>query len=292
MTMLGSFLGVFNGSIPFHGSMKREPSNQAPAAKKKIALINMAEYSAVLSDLDGVITQTARLHAAAWKRLFDDYLEQLTARRGATFTPFDLEEDYRVHLDGKPRHEGVRDFLNSRGLSLPLGSPSDGADRDTLYGMGNKKDAYFEAAMRETGVAVYDDTVDSLRLAKLAGARMAVVSSSHHCAKILETVGLTALFEVRIDGHVIDRLHLPGKPAPDAFLEAAWRLRVPPKRAIVIEDALAGVRAGHAGGFGLVIGVNRHDQAQALREHGADLVVGDLGELLADRTDLSTPSPR
>jgi len=272
--------------------MKRQPSDQAPAAKRTIGLINMAEYAAVLSDLDGVITQTARLHAAAWKRLFDDYLRQLTSRTGTTFTPFDLEEDYRVHLDGKSRHEGVRDFIHSRGLSLPLGSPSDGADRETLYGLGNKKDGYFEAAMKETGVGVYDDTVAFLRLARQAGLRMAVVSSSHHCAEILEAVGLTALFEVRIDGHVIDRLHLPGKPAPDTFLEAAWRLRVAPKRAIVIEDALAGVRAGHAGGFGLVIGVNRRDQAQALREHGADLVVADLGELLADQADSSTPSPR
>jgi beta-phosphoglucomutase family hydrolase len=273
---LGILLGVFEGPIPFHGHMTPDPF---PRAKDTVGL-HLADYEAVLSDLDGVITQTARLHAAAWKRLFDDYLREIGTRTASKFRAFDLDDDYRLHLDGKPRHEGVRDFLKSRGLSLPLGSSTDGPDRETLYGMGNKKDAYFEAALRETGVAVYQGTVEFLRLAKQAGMRLAVVSSSHHCAGIVETVGLTPLFDARVDGHDIDRLHLPGKPAPDAFLEGARRLAVEPKRAIVIEDALAGVRAGHAGGFGLVIGVNRRNQAQALRDLGADVVVADLAELL------------
>jgi beta-phosphoglucomutase family hydrolase len=286
--MLGTLLGVFEGRIPFDGSMTARPSSAA----FDIGPFELRDYDAVLSDLDGVITQTARLHAAAWKRLFDDYLAAIAARTGTIFTPFDLEEDYRLHLDGKPRHDGVRDFLESRGLRLPLGSPDDPPDRETLYGLGNKKDAYFEAAMRETGVAVYPGTVEFLRQAKDAGLKMAVVSSSHHCAEIVEAVGLTALFAVRVDGHEIDRLRLPGKPAPDAFLVAARRLGVPPQRAIVIEDALAGVRAGHAGGFGLVIGVNRRNQAKALRDLGAGIVVDDLEELLPRRTDASSPPQR
>lgn len=272
--------------------MNGERSSEARGVPTRIARFDFRPYEAVLSDLDGVITQTARLHAAAWKRLFDDYLTDVTARTGATFRPFDLEDDYRLHLDGKPRQDGVRDFLQSRGLSLPLGSPEDGAERQTLYGMGNKKDAYFEAALREAGVTVYPATVEFLRLAKRAGLKMAVVSSSHHCADILEAVGLTPLFDARVDGHEIDRLHLPGKPAPDSFLDAARRLGVRPERAVVLEDALAGVQAGRAGGFGCVIGVNRRNQAQALREHGATVVVGDLAELLQDRPELSSAPPR
>jgi beta-phosphoglucomutase family hydrolase len=256
------------------------PSGSAPSLTDPSGRLNVSDFEAILSDLDGVITKTARLHAAAWKRLFDDYLERLAAQTGTTFTPFDLEEDYRLHLDGKPRHDGVRDFLKSRGLTLPLGDSRDGAEQETVYGLGNKKDAYFDAALRESGVAVYPGTVEFLRLAKRSGLKTAVVSSSHHCAEIVEAVGLTDLFDVRVDGHEIDRLSLPGKPAPDAFLEAARRLAVRPRRAIVIEDALAGVQAGRAGEFGLVIGVNRRNQAKALREQGADLVVEDLGELL------------
>jgi len=252
---------------------------------KNLGRINLAEYKAVLSDLDGVITKTARVHATAWKRLFDDYLAQVSSQTGTAFEPFHLEEDYRLHLDGKPRHDGVRDFLMSRGLNLPPGDPSDSADRETLYGLGNKKDAYFETALHETGVNVYPGTVEFLHLAKDAGVKLAVVSSSHHCAEILEAVGLTPLFEVRIDGHEIDRLRLAGKPAPDSFWEAARRLAVEPHDAIVIEDALAGVRAGHAGGFGLVIGVDRRNQAEALREQGADIVVSDLSDLLPGKRE-------
>ena len=259
---------------------EESPSKSGPPAGNEIAPVRVTDYEAILSDLDGVITKTARLHAAAWKRLFDDYLSDVAAQRRTPFPPFDLEEDYRLHLDGKPRHEGVRDFLKSRGLDLPAGDPGDGPERDTLYGLGNKKDAYFKTALREAGVEVYPATVDFLQQAKGAGLKTAVVSSSHHCAQILEAVGLASLFDIRVDGNDIDRLGLPGKPAPDAFLEAAKRLAVDPPRAIVIEDALAGVRAGHAGGFGLVIGVDRRNQAGALREQGADVVVSDLSELL------------
>jgi trehalose 6-phosphate phosphatase len=241
---------------------------------------NFAGFDAILCDLDGVITRTALLHATAWKRLFDDYLKTVATHTGSTFKPFELEEDYRLYVDGKPRYDGVRDFLRSRALSLPPGSPHDAPDRETLYGLGNKKDEYFEAALRQSGVVVYPATVRYLRLARAAGLKIAVVSSSHHCRDIISTAGLTALFDARIDGHEIDRLHLLGKPAPDTFLEAARRLAVQPGKAIVIEDALAGVQAGRAGGFGLVIGVNRRNQAQALRQHGADIVITDLAELL------------
>jgi beta-phosphoglucomutase family hydrolase len=280
---------VFKDSIPFDGAMDSRPSDSARTITTTTGPLDFTAYEAVLSDLDGVITKTARLHAAAWKRLFDDYLAQVGSRTGTPLKPFDLEEDYRLHVDGKPRQEGVRDFLSSRGLSLPLGAPGDGSDHKTLYGLGNKKDAYFETALRQTGVDVYPGTVEFLHLAKRGRLKLAVVSSSHHCADILAAVGLAPLFDVRVDGHDIDRLRLPGKPAPDSFLEAAKRLAIEPKRAIVIEDALAGVRAGHAGGFGLVIGVNRRNQADALRQQGADLVVSDLNELLPHQSKTQSP---
>jgi beta-phosphoglucomutase family hydrolase len=238
-----------------------------------------ADFQAILCDMDGVITKTAVLHAAAWKRLFDEYLTKLAARTGSPYAPFKLEEDYRLYVDGKSRNDGLKGFLESRGLALPLGSPDDGPNKETIYGLARKKDQYFEVALRERGVVVYPGTVQYLRSAKAAGLKAAVVSSSHHCRKIIDAANLSALFETRIDGHEIDRLHLSGKPAPDTFLEAARRLAVLPAKTIVIEDAQAGVQAGQAGGFGLVIGVNRGDQADALRQHGADIVIADLAEL-------------
>ncbi|MGH7180636.1 MAG: HAD family hydrolase [Nitrospiraceae bacterium] len=247
--------------------------------------VHFMGFDAVLFDLDGVITQTAVLHAAAWKQLFDEYLKGLTARVGSSFVPFDLEGDYQLYVDGKPRYDGVKAFLESRSLTLPWGTPDDPPGTETIYGLGNRKDEYFEVQVRKTGVVVYPGSLRYLRVVKAAGLRTAVVSSSHHCRKIIEAAGLTDLFEALIDGHEIDRLHLLGKPAPDTFLEAARRLAVPAAKAIVIEDAQAGVQAGHAGGFGLVIGVNREDQAEALRQHGADVVVADLAELLPSGQD-------
>jgi len=281
---LGTFLGVFANPFRFIGDVTNEV--------RPLPRIHLADFNAVLYDLDGVITNTATVHASAWKQLFDSFLKQSAERTGAAWKPFRLEEDYRLYVDGKARYDGVRDFLNSRNLALPLGSPDDRSDQETIYGLGNKKDEYFETALRANGVLVYPGTVRFLHLAKDTGLKTAVVSSSHHCREILDTAGLTTLFEAIIDGHEIDRLHLAGKPAPDAFLEAAKRLAVRSEKAIVIEDALAGVQAGHAGGFGLVIGVNRRDQAQALRQHGADLVIADLDELLpiAQTSVPSTPS--
>jgi trehalose 6-phosphate phosphatase len=281
---LGAFLGVFAELIRFIGVVTNED--------RALSRIHLADFDAVLYDLDGVITNTATVHASAWKQLFDNFLKQSAERTGAAWKPFRLEEDYRLYVDGKARYDGVRDFLKSRNLALPLGSPDDRSDQETVYGLGNKKDEYFETALHANGVLVYPATVRFIHLAKDTGLKTAVVSSSHHCREILDTAGLTTLFEAIIDGHEIDRLHLAGKPAPDAFLEAAKRLAVPSEKAIVIEDALAGVQAGHAGGFGLVIGVNRRDQAQALRQHGADLVIADLDELLpiAQTSVPSTPS--
>jgi len=278
-------LGAFAIPIRFIEAVANEV--RAPSKSKPI---KVADFDAILCDLDGVITQTAVLHAAAWKRLFDDYLKKAAACTGSTWEPFRLEEDYRLYVDGKARYDGVRDFLTSRGLSLPLGLPEDSSDQETIYGLGNKKDEYFEAALRESGGAVYPGTVRYLQVARAAGLKMAVVSSSLHCREIIDKAGLSTLFDARIDGHEIDRLHLHGKPAPDTFLEAARRLDVQAEKAIVIEDALAGVQAGHAGGFGLVIGVNRGDQAQALRQHGADIVVSDLAELLPSGTEMEPSS--
>jgi alpha,alpha-trehalase len=242
--------------------------------------LDFTRFDAILFDLDGVITKTAVLHAAAWKRLFDTYLSELASRTGSPFAPFDLELDYRAYVDGKPRYDGVKSFLASRGLTLPWGTVADTPDKQTIYGLGNRKDEFFEAQLREAGVAVYPSTVQCLRLAKGHQLKTAVVSSSHHCREIIDAAGLTALFDTMIDGHDLDRLKLPGKPAPDTFLEAARRLGVPPEKAVVIEDAQAGVQAGRAGGFGLVIGLNRQDQADALWRHGAEVVVDDLAELL------------
>jgi beta-phosphoglucomutase family hydrolase len=254
--------------------------------------LDLTAYEAVLCDLDGVITRTAVLHAAAWKQLFDEQLKKLASRTGVSVQAFDAEQDYRLYVDGKSRYDGVRDFLASRRLTLPSGRPDDGPDQDTIYGMGNKKDRYFEAALGNSGVVTYPGTVRFLEIAKAAGLRTAVVSSSHHCREIIEKAGLTPLFDTRIDGHEIDRLHLPGKPAPDAFLEAARRLAVPPGRAIVIEDAQAGVQAGQAGGFGVVIGVDRGNRADVLRRSGADIVVADLAELLTPEMDASSAPSR
>src|SRR5690242_5988513 len=168
--------------------------------------LNFAGFDAILCDLDGVITRTALLHATTWKRLFDDYLRAVAARTGSKFEPFRLEEDYRLYVDGKARYDGVRDFLRSRGLSLPSGSPHDMPEQETIYALGNKKDQYFEAALRQSGVVIYPATVRYLRLARAAGLKIAVVSSSHHCRDIISTAGLTALFDTRIDGREIDRL--------------------------------------------------------------------------------------
>jgi beta-phosphoglucomutase family hydrolase len=245
--------------------------------------IPLSSFDAFLFDLDGVITRTAGLHASAWKKLFDDYLAAAAARSGTAFVPFDIVTDYRRHVDGKPRHAGVRDFLASRGVRLPEGTPRDDPGRETVHGFGKRKNRYFVAALEQEGVRVYQSAVALVREARARGLKTAVVSSSSNTAGILRVARLTDLFQVRVDGVDVVRLGLPGKPDPAMFLEAARRLGVPPARGVVFEDATAGVEAGRRGGFGLVVGVGEGEHAALLREHGADVVVADLGVIELSR---------
>jgi beta-phosphoglucomutase family hydrolase len=236
---------------------------------------------ACLFDLDGVLTDTARVHAAAWKEMFDAYLSDRASRAGKQLRPFDLEQDYDDYVDGKPRFEGARSFLASRGIDLPDGSPADPPGVETVHGLGNRKDELVLRMIRERGVEPYSGSVRFVQAARDGGLRTAVVSSSAHCREVLAAAGIEHLFEARIDGTVLEREHLRGKPAPDAYLAAARRLGVGHEHAAVFEDALAGVEAGSAGRFGYVVGVDRSGHAQALREHGADVVVRDLAELIS-----------
>ena len=236
--------------------------------------------TACLFDLDGVLTKTAEVHAAAWKEMFDDYLNQRAARTGEPFVPFDPVHDYDEYVDGKPRYEGVQSFLQSRGIELPRGTPNDPPDAETVDGLGNRKNEIVLRLIRERGVEPYEGSVSYVRAAKEAGLRRAVVSSSTNCHDVLIAAGIEDLFEARIDGVVAEREHLRGKPAPDTFLAGARALGVEPAQAAVFEDALAGVAAGRAGCFGFVVGVDRVGQAEALRQRGADIVVSDLSELL------------
>lgn len=235
---------------------------------------------ACLFDLDGVLTQTAKVHAAAWKEAFDGYLRQRAERTGDDFVPFDAIADYDSFVDGKPRADGTRSFLQSRQIDLPEGDADDPPDAETVQGVGNRKNDILLRRIRDDGVQAYDGSVAYVRAARDAGLGRAVVSSSTNCADVLVAAGLADLFEQRIDGVVAEQRQLRGKPAPDTFLAGARALGVQPGEAAVFEDALAGVEAGRAGGFGFVIGVDRVGQAEALREHGADLVVTDLAELL------------
>jgi beta-phosphoglucomutase family hydrolase len=235
---------------------------------------------ACLFDLDGVLTQTAKVHAKAWKRMFDDYLHRRAEAAGKDFRPFDIHDDYDRYVDGKPRGDGVRSFLESRGIQLPDGSPDDPSDAETIAGLGNRKNEIVLRLIDEQGVEPYEGSVRYVRAAIDAGLRRAVVSSSTNCRAVLEAAGIEDLFEEIVDGHVAERERLAGKPAPDTYLAGASKLSVEPKEAAVYEDALAGVEAGRAGEFGYVVGVDRVGQAEALREHGGDIVVEDLAELL------------
>ncbi len=236
--------------------------------------------TACLFDLDGVLTQTAKVHSAAWKQMFDNYLRERARRTDEAFVPFDPIREYDQYVDGKPRYDGVRAFLASRGVELPEGDPSDTPDTETIDGLGNRKNEIVLRLIREQGVQPYEGSVRYVEAVQAAGLRRAVVSSSTNCRDVLAAAGIQDLFEAIIDGVVAEREHLQGKPAPDTFLAGARTLGVEPAEAVVFEDALAGVEAGRAGRFGFVVGVDRVGQAEALRVHGADLVVDDLAELL------------
>jgi beta-phosphoglucomutase family hydrolase len=235
---------------------------------------------ACLFDLDGVLTKTATVHAAAWKQMFDAYLRERVERTGDEFIPFDPKADYSEYVDGKPRADGVRSFLQSRGIELPEGNPDDPPGAETIYGLGNRKNELVVRLIREQGVEPYQGSVRYLEAVRDAGLRRAVVSSSANCHDVLIAAGIDHFFEARIDGIVAKRDHLKGKPAPDTFLAAARELAVAHGEAAVFEDALAGVAAGRSGKFASVVGVDRLGQAEALREHGATIVVSDLAELL------------
>jgi len=237
------------------------------------------DYDAVLFDLDGVLTKTASVHAAAWKLLFDEFLKQRSAETNQPFVPFDIDADYTRHVDGKPRYDGVAAFLQSRNIALPWGTPEDGPDVKSVQALGSRKDTYFLEQLKQRGVETYEASITLVRTLRARQIKTAVVSSSNNCALVLEAAGITDLFDVRVDGQDVIRLKLAGKPAPDTYQEAARRLAVEPARAVVVEDAIAGVAAGHAGHFGCVIGVDRAGQAPALREAGADVVVTSLAQV-------------
>jgi len=240
---------------------------------------------ACLFDLDGVLTDTASVHAAAWKQMFDEYLRARAERTGEPFVPFDVKTDYGPYVDGKPRLDGTRGFLASRGITLPDGDPSDGPAAETVNGLARKKNDLVNEKIHTVGVDVYPGSVRYLHAVREAGLATAVVSSSANAELVLQVAGLTDLIDHRVDGVVAKQRKLPGKPAPDTFLAAAADLDIPKEQAVVFEDALSGVAAGRAGGFGLVIGVDRLGQAQALHDHGADVVVADLADLLDGKAE-------
>ena len=240
------------------------------------------EIKACLFDMDGVVTKTAIVHAAAWKEMFDEFLREWSAKAGTEFVPFDPVRDYDEYVDGKPRLEGIKSFLESRNITLPLGTPSDPPGTPTISGLGNRKNDLFLTVLHRDGVEVYEDSIRYITAVRAAGMRTAIVSSSANTVEVLTAAGITDLFDTRVDAHVAQERGLRGKPEPDTFLEAARMLGVPATEAAVFEDALAGVAAGHAGQFGFVVGVDRieHGHAEELRKHGADTVVKDLGDLL------------
>jgi beta-phosphoglucomutase family hydrolase len=246
---------------------------------KPVFIISKDDFDAVLFDLDGVVTRTAKVHVAAWKAMFDEYLSRRAARLGESYRPFDPDRDYRDFVDGKPRYDGVADFLASRGIELPYGSSNDPPDRETVCGLGNRKNGLYLELLGKMGVEIYPSTVDLIRKLRARGFATAVVSASKNCAAVLEAARIADLFDQRVDGQTLEQEQLRGKPAPDSFIVAARRLRVDPSRAIVVEDAIAGVQAGRLGQFGCVVGVDRVGHPEALKKAGAHVVVADLAAL-------------
>jgi trehalose 6-phosphate phosphatase len=233
----------------------------------------------VIFDLDGVLTQTAKVHAKAWKILFDSYLEKRAARENQEYVPFDADKEYRTFVDGKPRHDGIESFLKSRGIDLPQGNPSDDLSKETIYGLGNKKNKIFNEFLQKQGPTVYEDTLSLMYELKRQGWKMAVISASKNCIPILEAVGISDWFDTVVEGVLSEQLGIKGKPAPDIFFEAARRMEVTAQRTAVFEDATSGVSAAKKGGFYRAIGVNRADNEDILKKAGADVVFSDLCEI-------------
>ena len=237
--------------------------------------------TACLFDMDGVVTKTALVHSAAWKEMFDDFLRQHAKDTGTEFVPFD-SHDYDTYVDGKPRLDGTRSFLESRDIKLPEGSPDDPAGKATINGLSNKKNDLVLAVLARDGVQVYEDTITYIHTVRAGGLATAIVSSSANTQQVLDSAGIAGLFDVRVDGQIASERGLRGKPAPDTFLAAAEELHVPASQAVVFEDAVAGVEAGHAGHFAFVVGVDRVGHAAELRQHGADVAVQDVASLLTE----------
>ncbi|OBI87878.1 beta-phosphoglucomutase family hydrolase [Mycobacterium asiaticum] len=240
------------------------------------------EVRACLFDLDGVLTDTASVHTKAWKDMFDSFLSQRAESTGEEFVPFDPNGDYRQYVDGKKREDGVRSFLQSRGIELPDGSPDDSAEAETIHGLGNRKNDMFQKVLHDDGVKVFEGSRRYLEAVAEAGLAIAVVSSSANTRDVLEITGLDQFVQKRVDGVTLREENIAGKPAPDSYLRGAELLDVEPKAAVVFEDAISGVQAGRDGNFGFVVGVDRVGQAEELRENGADVVVTDLAELLGE----------
>lgn len=256
-------------------------------SKRINRMITKKDYDAALFDLDGVITRTAKVHATAWKELFDGFLEKKAQQDNSDWTPFDPVHDYQEYVDGKPRYEGVKSFLKSRKIELPWGDPSDPPGYDTICALGNMKNTFFQKNLKKLGVEIFDDAVFYIKKIRSEGFKTAVVSSSKNCSAVLETAGLSSLFDEQVDGIVSERTGLKGKPDPDIFIEAAKRLDVAPARSVVFEDALSGVEAGRRGNFGLVVGVDRTGHGDELVRKGAHIVVKDMNELIPDQGDNS-----
>lgn len=240
--------------------------------------LDQMDFAAIVLDLDGVITDTASVHAAAWKQLFDDYLKAEAAKTGAPFVPFDLDGDYVTYVDGKPRYEGVRSFLESRGIHLDYGTPDDPPDAETVSGLGNRKNLLFTEVIRRDGPTVFEHSVKLIEHLRGCGLKSAVVSSSKNCELVLSSAGLMHLFDVMVDGNYAETNGLPGKPHPDTFVRACELIEVTPQQSVAFEDAVVGVEACRAGKFRLVVGVDRGVGRQGLLDGGADIVVNDLGE--------------
>lgn len=258
---------------------RSDRTHTPPMVTGNHATLSRERFDAVIFDLDGVITRTAKLHARAWKRTFDEYLDRRGRGEGKHYAPFDVDADYRRYVDGKPRYDGVQSFLEARSIRLPRGDPQDSPMAETVCGLGNRKNELFRELLEREGVEVDDHAIALVQRLRAGGFKTAVVSSSKNCVPILKSVGALDLFEAKVDGEDAESRGLKGKPAADVFLAAAEALGVEPKRAAVVEDALAGVAAGRAGGFGLVVGVDRTGHADALRECGADIVVTDPAAL-------------
>jgi beta-phosphoglucomutase family hydrolase len=246
-------------------------------------ILTREQFDAVLFDLDGVLTDTQGLHAACWKKMFDEFLRKRAESRGEEFHPFSITEDYYPYVDGRLRSDGVRDFLKSRNISLPEGDPDAPRESETVSGLGNRKNDMVNDLMETEGVDVHSDSVAWVQLLREEGYKTAVVSASSNCKAVLISAKILDLFDIIVDGNFAANLGLAGKPSPETFLKAAEKLGVDPKRTVVVEDAISGVQAGRSGGFGMVIGVARKENAEALKESGADIVVKSLDEFLHRR---------